>query len=439
MLAGSANAEAQPASIEQLEDTLAQRLDQLLAGTRAGTAGIFVRVHAPLRDSDGLLEEKLRSVARAKLASRVRSYAWTDAYPMPAHELSVALELHLEGGFLRVIVRVAESPAGFRRLFVPSSSFSERTATLRVPLDAYSRRFVDALPVATEESIRGRRLALPGRSFLGIACADLDGQDGSEIVLLREREVLAIRLRPRANGRGLRAEELARAELRLDRNPVPSRRTIGFLTTVGDAIVGRSSFYAGSFIVRPGPGTTLDVQPSTRCPGAYPMGDLCARQVQGRDYFHAELTDLAGELRETSAGFYARSERQIVQPDGSELTMEVLVTPRGRLGARVGEQRSGDVGYGAAAALADIDQDGSGEVLASSSRPVGSGDELIVLRLRADGRLYSLWRSDEVGGSILVAGAGDVDGDGVEELLAIEEPRETNQRATLWIVDGEGP
>jgi hypothetical protein len=85
--------------------------------------------------------------------------------------------------------------------------------------------------------------------------------------------------------------------------------------------------------------------------------------------------------------------------------------------------------------MADLDQDGRPELLTSTAASIGEGDRLVLLRVREDGALLAVWTGDALGGSVLVAGGGDADGDGVEELFAIEEPRgSAGTVAHLWIV-----
>lgn len=110
------------------------------------------------------------------------------------------------------------------------------------------------------------------------------------------------------------------------------------------------------------------------------------------------------------------------------------MTPRGRLAVRTDARVVGVMGHGAALGADDVDGDGQIELLASSDRDLGAGDVLYLFRVRADGGLRALWRSEPLEGSVMVGGSGDLDLDGAPELLAIEEPRDPNGRATLWVV-----
>src|SRR5690606_31705365 len=96
------------------------------------------------------------------------------------------------------------------------------------------------------------------------------------------------------------------------------------------------------------------------------------------------------------------------------------------------DHSAGSIYHGTALAIADLDLDGAAELLASRAAPEGSGDQLMLLRAQPRGTLRVVWRSEAIPGSVWLATAGDIDGDGLAELLAIEEP--ASGRATLWIV-----
>jgi hypothetical protein len=76
------------------------------------------------------------------------------------------------------------------------------------------------------------------------------------------------------------------------------------------------------------------------------------------------------------------------------------------------------------------------ELLVSSGAPIGESDRLSVLRVRADGGVIALWSGEPTAGPVLVAGAADLDRDGRDELLAIEEPAAPGDaRARMWVVE----
>jgi hypothetical protein len=86
-------------------------------------------------------------------------------------------------------------------------------------------------------------------------------------------------------------------------------------------------------------------------------------------------------------------------------------------------------GVGAAFALADLDGDGEPELCASSAEP-GPTDR--VRLLRAVGTRPALFESQPVPGALLAAAAGDVTGDGLDDvvLAAVQPGGETR----LWLL-----
>ncbi len=317
------------------------------------------------------------------------------------------------------------------------------TFVLERPLGADLTRWFGAPPRVDAESISAVSMALPARGYAALVATDLDGDGTNELVLARDERVEAVRLR---SARGASAVAVARpvgsASLRaIPPATAPSRRSFGTVVPVDAGALFRLSDHRGAFraVRLVGRRIEIDPAPASPCadPLAFPLEDACASFVTGRDWLSAELTgrDGAPPPPALPAGFYARASRTVRQPDGSDVTYEALVTPRGRLGTRVGERRTGLADVGAALAMADLDADGSPELLVSSSRAIGEGDVLRVLRLRPDGALLSVWESPPLTGSVLLAGAGDLDGDGAPELLAVEEPAPgASEPARLWVV-----
>lgn len=339
-------------------------------------------------------------------------------------------------------------------------------STLELPLDAELAGYLGAPRPLRRETVRAARVALPGRGYLALTSADLDGDGARELVLLGEDRVEALRVRRTRRG-ALEATPIATAALdALGRPPAHPRRAIGALAARERAVVGRASAYAVPFIVRL-EGAALDVATAPDvCPeNGYPLSDpsVCARAVLGRDYFHGDLApvEVASDASNTSdapatsdasrpsdarrtpapsrgpspPGFYARAARTIAQRDGPPLPIDARITPRGRLVLVTGDRRRVVQDVGAAVAVADLDADGRPDILTSSPRALGEGDQLT---LRTLGRtLATVYESPALSGSVLVAASTDLDGDGAEELVAIEEPAPSTPAATtatLWMI-----
>lgn len=144
---------------------------------------------------------------------------------------------------------------------------------------------------------------------------------------------------------------------------------------------------------------------------------------------------------------FAHAARRLRQGDGSVVSYEAATTEGGAVAARVDGREVAVRGYGAPLGLADVDGDGSAELLVTSAVD-GDGDgdgdpgrprrdRLHLLRLEPDGRLIDVWRSSPLNGTVRVATGGDVDGDGSEELVAFEEsagdhPGDATLR--MWVI-----
>lgn len=354
------------------------------------------------------------------------------------YALLVRVAVSVEGAFLRVdgsIFRAAR--AGWLDVFRPSPALLSELS-LRRRLDAHLRYFVGALPRVTDRTIVARAAALPSRDYVAMAISDVDGNGRPEVVLIRTDTIEVVRIEPGRQA-GLRASRVGSAPMAdIPAAPSKARRPIGTAFAVDGSVVARTSQMAAPVAIRITDGRLSVVRTVGPCADdAFALPDACASWVTGRDYFHSDLLGRGTEPAPPPApsGFYARAARSVVQQDGSEVAVEAVVTPRGRLGVRVGEQRAGAVGYGAALGMADLDDDGLVELVTSAPTPVGSGDHLSVLRVRANGGVIAVWTSEELAGSVMVAGGGDVDGDGLEELLAIEEPAPGTARpAFLWVI-----
>lgn len=343
------------------------------------------------------------------------------------------------------------SRGGWRALF-RAAPLQLGAPFMQVRLDAELRQYVGALPQVTAETVVARALRLPGRGYVALAAADLDDDGRSELLLVHAESVEVVRLTAGALGRPL-LEPVASAAFGagLPRASSRPRRAIGTATSEGHSIALRTSELAATVRARLIDGAlTLDAGP-TPCDGdAYPLSDACARAVPGHDQFAPRLAaresgvlgpDAAPGPRGRPsgpvalAGFYARSARSLRHADGTALLVEAVVTPAGRLAVQVGGRPGGAVSYGTALALADLEDDGLAELLTSGAGPTGEGDHLALLRVRDSAQVVAVWQSDALPGDVWVAASADLDDDGLEELLAVEEPAPgSTDPARLWVV-----
>jgi len=309
----------------------------------------------------------------------------------------------------------------------------------RLPIGAALIRFFEAPARLEADNVVARSMPLPGHGYLALGAADLDGDGQVDLALIAEDRVDIVRLsRGRTGGLGVRM--LGSAPLDgLRSSPAPSRRPVATATRIGDQLIVTTSAHASPFEVRHDTGAFVAAPLSEApCPEAsFVLPDACAERAAGRDYFRAELLGRDGEAAPPTAPaiFYARAARTFRQADGSLRRAEVVATARGRLSARIGAARGALRDVGSALAMADVDADGAPELLTSASAE-GSRDRLSVTRLVDTGTIARVWTSAELEGRVFVAAAADLDDDGAEELLAIEEPETPGPgvRARLWVV-----
>ncbi|MEZ4251313.1 MAG: FG-GAP-like repeat-containing protein [Polyangiales bacterium] len=388
-----------------------------------------------------------RDVATVDLQTRWPSHspdpagldaALREALPAPTEGGRTHLQLsaRLEDGRVVLELTASATERSWFARFLGLRDAEERHR-FEHPLDAPLRRHVAALPALTESTVVQRAFLLPSRDYLALAVTDLGDDGPNELVLLRADGVLEV-FRLGSDGRG-RTRIFPVAEAPLPAAPRPglgSPRPFGMLTPdEGSVLV---AFRDRDAIFRAhleGRSLVVEVVDDALCPpGAMPMADACAMPVDARDYFASQLLSRTGLPAPARAptSFYSRTRRRLHRADGSWGDVEAVVTPRGRLAVRTDARVVGVMGHGSALAMDDVDGDGQVELLASSD---GTGPEVLhVFRVRADGGLRALWRSEPLEGSVFVAHAGDLDLDGSPELLAIEEPRDPGGRASLWVV-----
>jgi hypothetical protein len=431
--------------VEAVGEALRAEVERALASCPGGA--VVVRVESALEGTERahalvgrLLDPTVRALASMELDGRPR-------WPV-AHRASFASEpgdVARQAGRLGydVLVDVHIAVIG-NFLEVRGATWTTASATrhaelaVRSRLDAELRRSVGRLPRVTADTLVARATELPGRGYLALRAHDLDGDGRTELVAVTGAGVSVHRL---GEARvGVRLEEVGRAPYPADVPPASVRRRRPLATTIAvdGAVIVRTTEHGAPVRVALVDGRVTLSRASGPCAdGSYPLEGGCASLAPGRDHFEERLEGPSGVEAPPAAPspFYVHATRRLRGPDGRVLRYEAVVTPLGRLALRVDERSVAAVGYGTALAMADLDDDGAVELLTSAASPAGAGDRLALLRASARGGLRVVWRSEPIEGSVWIADRGDLDSDGLEELLAVEEPPDPQRGAArLWIV-----
>lgn len=430
----------------------------LAAATGAGSQDGTVTL-APSRDQSTIevlreaLGEGARAIATDGVARtlRVESH-WPPRSPRAsalAEELREATAAALEGADAatengaELLLDLSADDRELRMALVPREAELSwwralffrpaRARRYRVPLDAELRAYVDRRPSASRSAIEVSSARLPDGDYLAVGTIEAEGGEPPLLVLVGERSVSLFRLT--VGERRARVELVGRAERPPGSEPgVGARRPFATLSDGGRTPVVQWRDRTEGYQLRWAP-LRLEALADRECPElAHRWPDGCAEPVDGRDYFASVILPREGRPapRNAPSSFYARWRGDVRRSDGSVADVEVVVNPRGRLVASTDGREIGLQGHGAALGAGDIDADGLVELLVSGLEQGGDTDTLGLLRLQADGGIRRLW-SQEVPGRVSVAGAGDLDGDGVPTLFAIADE---GGRSTLWIVGG---
>jgi hypothetical protein len=427
-LAGGARSQTDVVALspDRDESTIEVLREALAEGTRAIASDgvgrtLQVETHWPPRSPRAeALADELREAAGDALR---------EAGAAADGGAELVLELSADDRELRVALVPREAEVSWWRAFFFQPARARRW---RVPLDAELRTFVDRRPSASRSALRVSSARLPDGDYLAVGTARAAGEPPL-LLLVGEDSVSAFRLNE--GRRRTQAALVARAERPAGSAPgIAARRAFATLSVEGPAAFVQWRDRVEGYRLRWAP-LRLEVVGDRECPElAHRWPDACAEPVDGRDYFASALLPREGRPapRTAPSSFYARWRGAVRRSDGSVADVEVVVNPRGRLVASTDGREIGLQGHGAALGAGDIDADGLVELLVSGPEQGGDRDTLGLLRLQADGGLRRLW-SQEVPGRVFVAGAGDLDGDGVPTLFAVADE---GGRSTLWIVGG---
>lgn len=302
-------------------------------------------------------------------------------------------------------------------------------------------------PVPVPVTWRARRMGTVDLQapLLAVAGADLDGDGTSEIVALTTRDVLLLR---RVDSR--RVDIVARVAMPSAPPSVRPRDPVGQLAIEaragGPVVLARSSGSARGIVVALREGKLVET-------GTFDGFPLCDRGTAllegGRNYFaHARIVWREPTRAPTiSSDFYAaRCHKGMVDTNGRALESLGVLATDGTLSLRFERQcRESDAacrenpvfetsldGVGVAFAVADVDNDGLPEVIASDDRPPGDPDRVSVYTPRGS-RWQRVFEHGFSGGAAGIA-TGDFDGDGTVD-VATAVRLVGSDRVDLWSLD----
>ena len=409
----------------------------LALAVRRGTGEVPARLVTAVRDllTGKLSSRGFRSVAT--VPSTGTAALRHDLARKGGFELLLDLEVSIHEGYLHLQGNLTATDRHlWRDLVQPQrGTLSHLHASVRV--DAEVRAFQGSVKSrALRYTPRHHRLG--GAEVLGLAAGDLDGDGSIELVTLRPRRLAVLRLK------GGKLEQVAATDLPPPLSPLRPRRALGTVVladTDGDGrleILARSSeqqqgvhmVLNGKDLVTKG---ALNGYPLLAGPGK--SGQLLAEAVPGKDMLDGTRLGTGAAPAEAPKGkkkglfqrripaaFYSFKATEISLQKGGSRRHIGLVDITGRLHLYATQLATPSLvrpGVGVAFDLADLDDDGTLEVITTGTYAPSSGDDRVLIRRSLGKRLSRvLWRSPRLGGLVTALTHGDLNGDGKLELVA---------------------
>jgi len=383
-------------------------------------------------------QEPLRSVRGRYGASwgdraRARASAGAEGF-----ELLLWLELSIEENHLCVRGMLYETERHIWRESVEPERQVIGQLFSRSRINAEIRWYIGTLP---RTPLAYTSIPLGVRVYLGLAVADLDGDDRSELLLLSRRTLEIHRL-------GAEATEVV-ARLRLmgvARAATRSRDPIGTLVVAPPGEDGtrhiaiRTSDHAQGMVVSYD-GRELSLESTfTDFPIRWEDELECTTLRAGRNAFGTAPAPCRSLGSSSVVSPYFTSVRErIYRPNAPSAVLSGTVRADSSVTLSWNDRRVATIGpFGTALAITDVDDDGGAEVLLSSDTDPWAGDELTVVRFDPNGIDSTREGLGRIGGSIWFATSGDVDNDGFRELVAVAQmPRAAELLVIQPAADGE--
>lgn len=314
----------------------------------------------------------------------------------------------LRGG-LAVVLCCAAMPAA--RAEADDGYLGRLAATVRAQLDdaAASHRARLVPPVAVTVKWKPQKLGSLdlGAPIAAVAAADLDGDRKAELYVVTAREVIAVSVAGKLH-------ELGRIAFTGDPAIPASRDVVGTAVVEGTALIAAASGWSKDLRIQ-WDGKALTAKPG---PGGF---RVCGERLQlasGRNHF-----------RDGSAALFGgRCRDDLVDPVGAPLHVRGELSATGALDVAVercaadgnaclpaGTYRYKDIGV--AFEIADVERDGTLDLVVSSASAPGDADAIRVIPLGAPAGKPTFKKSFNGGVAGVVVADGD--GDGVPEVLCV--------------------
>jgi hypothetical protein len=317
---------------------------------------------------------------------------------------------------------VAVAPAG-----ADDGYLARLAGAVRARLDEAAAAHVAKLVAPVPVTLRWKPQKLGsldlGAPMVAAAAADLDGDGKAELYLVTSREVIAV-------GLAGKVRELGRVAFTGEPAVPASRDVVGTAVVDGRTVIAGVSAWAKDLRVE-WRGKALT--------GRHGAGGfrVCGDRMQlaaGRNYF-----------REGGAALFgARCRDDLTDAAGAPLHVRGELSAAGVLEVTVEKcaadgtacQPAGSFPYkdvGVAFEIADVDRDGTPDVIVSSASAPGDADAVRVISLAGPPAAKPLFKKPFNGGVAGIAVA-DGDGDGVAEVIAVVRLAGAT-RVDLWRLD----